>query len=112
MVPMVHVANTGATVYHLTVHCGAAKKCKTGLHAMELPKAMGGDWLHFGQPQRPLTLCTWCRTNLYELATVKSIKLDIVKGIKRKVRNIDIDSDSDPVASHSDNDGSWPSDSD
>ena len=114
MVPLVHVANMGPTVYHLTVLCDAARKCKSGLQAMELPKAMGGDWLMFGKVQRPLTLCTWCRTNLYELATVKGIKLATVKGIKRKAR--DMDSDSDPCASRktsdSDSERSRPSDSD
>lgn len=105
LVPVVHVANIGPTVYHLAVQCAAARKCTGGLRAMELPKAMGGDFV-FGKQQRPLTLCTWCKTNLYGLATVKGN----AKGTKRKIR--DIDSDSDPCTSHKTSDKSWPGDSD
>lgn len=111
MVPLVHVANIGPTVYHLSVQCAAAKKCRSGLQAMELPKAIGGDWLACGKQQRQLNLCTWCKTHLYELASVQGIEVAIMKGTKRKAGDIDIDSDSDPCTSCK-SEKSWPSDSD
>ena len=78
---------------------------------------MGGDWLVFGKQQRQLALCRWCKTHLYELASVKLYELASVKDIKASEKGIkrlarDMDSDSDPCTSHKTSEGSLPSDSD